>query len=158
MISLVTATEKNLPQVLEIFQEAISPSWTHKALLSEISKGDSHFIVAVDESKGCDATGFPLIVVGFAVLRQVGDDGELLQIAVEKSSRGRGVGDLLIDSVLDYAAENAFNSVFLEVRCSNTAAVSLYKKHGFESVRIRKDYYNSPVEDALVMVKITAID
>jgi len=158
MISIVSATKKNLPQILEIFQEVISPSWTHSALLNEINKGDSRFIVAVDESNSCDAAISTLFVVGFAIFRQVGDDGELLQIAVKKSSRGYGIGDLLIDSVINYAEENALKSVFLEVRCSNTAAVCLYKKHGFKSVRIRKDYYDSPVEDALVMAKITSID
>jgi len=158
MISIITANKKNLPQILDIFQEAISPSWTHDALTYEIDKGDSYFIVAVKESDCCDVAKSTPYVVGFAVLRQVGDDGELLQIAVKKSSRGCGVGDILMDSVLDYAAENTYKSVFLEVRCSNTAAVRLYEKHGFRSVRIRKNYYDNPIEDAMVMVMNPTID
>ena len=162
MIRVAQATENDLPQVLEIMREAISPVWTSKALLSEIHKGDSHFIVAVDEAivDACAVVGeadepTPCVtaVVGFAVIRQVGTDGELLQIAVDKSARGRGVGDLLMGASLDYAKDNALDSVFLEVRGSNTAAVGLYEKHGFKPVRTRKDYYDSPVEDALVMTR-----
>jgi len=146
MVSIIPATENDIQRILEIEQEAISPPWTHGALLSEMYKKDSYFIVAVDER-------LSPAIVGFAILRCVGDDGELLQIAVDKAQRRGGVGDLLMIAALEYARENALNSVFLEVRRGNTAAVGLYKKHGFNSVRIRKDYYSDPVEDASVMVK-----
>ena len=183
MIRVVTAAEEDLPLILEIEHEAISPPWTHGALLSAMFKDDSIFLVAVDYADETRAASVDAAadssdenrvvsvdaiadssldydgheptqrVVGFAVLRHVGDDGELLQIAVDKSVRGRGIGDMLMISVLDHVVECALDSLFLEVRKSNAAAVGLYKKHGFESVRVRKDYYHDPVEDALVMVK-----
>ena len=90
-------------------------------------------------------------ILGYAVLRQVGDDGELLKIAVDKQLRRKGVGALLMATVLEHAAEKAFESVFLEVRESNTAAIKLYEKYSFKVIRVRKDYYNDPVEDALIM-------
>ena len=148
LISITLATKDYIPQILEIENEAISPPWTHGYLLSEINKDDSHFIVAVKEKKTDEPSP---CLVGFAILRQVGDDGELLQIAVDKSVQRSGVGDLLMERVLAYAEENSFESVFLEVRESNEAAVRLYEKHGFRTVRVRKSYYDSPVEDALVM-------
>jgi ribosomal-protein-alanine N-acetyltransferase len=86
-------------------------------------------------------------------MRQVGDDGELLKIVVDKIERGNGIGDLLMEAVLDYTEEKGFKAVFLEVRIGNIAATRLYEKHGFKSVRIRKDYYNAPFEDALIMVR-----
>jgi len=146
MVSIIPATENDIQRILEIEQEAISPPWTHGALLSEMYKKDSYFIVAVDER-------LSPAIVGFAILRCVGDDGELLQIAVDKAQRRGGVGDLLMIAALEYTRENALGSIYLEVRRGNTAAVGLYKKHGFNSVRIRKDYYSDPVEDASVMVK-----
>ena len=149
MIRLREATENDISQILEIEREAISPPWTHGALLSEIYKDDSFFVVAANGAN--DSSLCP--VLGFAVLRRVGDDGELLQIAVDRKARRIGVGSLLMADVLDYAEKSALKSVFLEVRRSNTAAIGLYKKHGFTSVRIRKDDYNDPVEDAVVMVK-----
>jgi len=167
MIHITIATDEHLERIYEIEQEAISPSWSREALFDEMNKDDSFFVVAADNTKElspCVATGnttepSPCVspyVAGFAILRRVGDDGELLQIAVDKSARRHGVGDLLMKSTLDYSEENALNSVFLEVRSSNIAAICLYKKHGFKHVRIRKDYYDNPVEDALVMVKIPA--
>ena len=164
MVDIIPATENDIQRILEIEQEAISPPWTHGALLSEIYKEDSYFIVAIEDcassvidiydnaSPAVDNAASPA-VVGFAILRHVGDDGELLQIAVDKAQRRGGVGELLMIAALEYAREKALNSVFLEVRRGNTAAVGLYKKHGFNSVRTRKDYYSDPVEDAVVMVK-----
>jgi len=140
MISIVKATEEHLPGILGIGQEAISPSWTYSFLLTEFNKCDSQFFVAINND-----------VIGFVVLRQVGDDGEILQIAVDKSARRGGVGDLLMVAALDYSREREFGSVFLEVRKGNIAAICLYEKHGFELIRTRKDYYNNPIEDAIIM-------
>jgi ribosomal-protein-alanine N-acetyltransferase len=145
MIDVFDATEDDIPCILEIEQEAISPPWTHGALLSEIYNGDSYFAVARGESSSS--------LLGFVILRQVADEGELLQIAVSRSARRRGVADMLMGSAFDYAKENAVKSIFLEVRKSNGAAIGLYQKHDFKQVRFRKDYYSNPVEDALIMIK-----
>ena len=156
MISIKTAIEDDIPWILNIEQEAISPPWTHGALLGEIYRDDSYFIVAIRQGDVSNTGGQDRCVIGFAVLRQVGDDGELLQIAVDKNARRSGVGDLLIDDAIGFAEKNALNSVFLEVRKRNEAAIGLYKKHGFKTLRVRKVYYDCPVEDALIMVKALA--
>lgn len=142
LITIALAAEEDLPRIFEIEQNAFTPPWSQEDLLCEILKEDSFFIVAKDE-----------VVEGFAILRQVGDDGELINIAVDKQARRRGIGDLLVTASLEYAGEQTFNNVFLEVRVSNTAAVNLYEKHGFSTIRIRKGYYDKPTEDALIMVK-----
>jgi len=164
MVSVIPATENDIQRILEIEQEAISPPWTHGALLSEMYKKDSYFVIAIDDSApsttDVDDYSSPTVdkhrspaVVGFAILRSVGDDGELLQIAVDKAQKRGGVADLLMIATLEYARKNTLGSVFLEVRRGNAAAVGLYKKHGFTSMRIRKNYYSDPVGDAVVMVK-----
>jgi len=164
LIVIRLATEDDIPWILHIEQEAISPPWTHGALLGEIYRDDSYFIVAC-QNVGTQDMGTQdrerqergaAPVLGFAILRQVGDDGELLQIAVDRDARRSGVGDLLIADAIGYADKNVFNSIFLEVRRSNEAAIGLYKKQGFKTLRIRKDYYERPVEDALIMVKALA--
>jgi len=143
LIKIAYASENDVSRIVEIMQDALTPIWTSDAFLSEMRKSDSLFMVALRDDN----------IIGFAIIRQVGDDGELLQIAVDKSARRCGIGDLLMEAVLKYAVESKHQSVFLEVRCSNDAAVKLYEKHGFEPVRTRKDYYNDPVEDALIMMK-----
>jgi len=148
LIRIALATEENVSQVFEIEKETISPPWSRDALLDELKRDDSFFIVAVEGAQKSHPS-----LLGFAVLRRVGDDGELLRIAVNTSARRSGVGDLLMEAVLDFAEKNKLASIFLEVRCSNTAAVQLYEKHGFFTLRTRKDYYDSPVEDAVVYAK-----
>jgi len=148
MILIKSATEEHMSRILEIERDAISPPWTHDALLGEIYKDDSYFVVAVENT----TEPSPCVrVVGFVVLRQVGDDAELLQVAVDRSARRRGVADMLMDAALEYAKAHLYKSMYLEVRNSNKAALALYSKHSFSLVRRRKAYYTNPVEDALVM-------
>lgn len=92
--------------------------------------------------------------IGFALVRQVADEAELLLIAVQPEQRGQGIGRQL----LDYAIENCFTSgardMFLEVRAENTAAINLYKSRKFEVVGKRPGYYRSDkgeLHDALTM-------
>jgi len=160
MIKISPATEEHINQILEIEKEAISPPWTHGALLSEIYNEDSYFVVATNglaDSFNCpNPCSHPCLdsseILGFAILRQVGDDGELLQIATKRSARRRGVADSLIEDVLQHAINKAYKSVFLEVRKSNDVAIHMYEKHGFTTLRVRKDYYTDPIEDANIMI------
>jgi len=142
MINTRPATEEDIPRILEIEREVISPPWTHGALLSEVYNDDSFFVVAAGQHG---------IIQGFTILRRFADEAELLQIAVDSSVRRRGVADALMAAALEFSAHSALRSVFLEVRKSNEAAIMLYKKHGFKPVRFRKDYYSYPTEDAVVM-------
>jgi ribosomal-protein-alanine N-acetyltransferase len=145
-----------MPRILEIEREAISPPWTHGALLSEIYNGDSFFAVAHSElgTQGGKLSGNQISsLLGFVILKRAADEGELLRIAVDSSARRCGAADSLMSAAFDHAKENAVKSIFLEVRKSNEAAIGLYKKHGFKQVRYRKDYYSDPIEDALIMVR-----
>ncbi|MCL2221992.1 MAG: ribosomal protein S18-alanine N-acetyltransferase [Oscillospiraceae bacterium] len=143
-IEIVHATKENLGQILEIGREAISAGWTMSFLLPEIDKEDAYFVAAQLSSD----------ILGFAVFREVGENGELLQIATRKDVRQGGVGSLLLEDVLLHARDKSLDKVFLEVRRSNAAAISLYEKFGFKTLRVREGYYDNPVEDALVMERI----
>ena len=153
MIFTRLATEEDIPRIIEIENEAISPPWTHGSLLNEIYNDDSFFVIAVEAAEKAEEETARPDILGFAILRQVGDDAELLQIAVDRLVRRGGVGNILMEAVLDCAAEKGYLKVFLEVRCTNKAAVFLYKKHGFKSVRVRKGYYTDPIEDAYIMAR-----
>jgi len=143
-LKIVPATKDNLPQILEIGKESISADWTLGFLLADIDKEDTYFIAAMH---GEDA-------LGFAVFREVGDDGELLQIATRKDARCSGVGSVLLENVLEYAQSKSLHKVFLEVRKSNTPAIKLYEKFGFSEIRTRKAYYDNPTEDALILARV----
>jgi ribosomal-protein-alanine N-acetyltransferase len=92
-------------------------------------------------------------VVGFCLSKQVGDQQELLQIAVSPLRQGRGIGGALLAACLRRPASERRVACFLEVRRSNKRAIDFYRSFGFIPAGIRKAYYRSPVEDALLMCR-----
>jgi ribosomal-protein-alanine N-acetyltransferase len=91
-------------------------------------------------------------VVAYAVVWCILDQGELANIAVAAEHRGQGYGSRMLSKVLDVARGRGVKSMYLEVRASNAGAAALYRRFGFEEVGVRPRYYESPVEDALLMV------
>jgi [ribosomal protein S18]-alanine N-acetyltransferase len=83
----------------------------------------------------------------------VGDELEIVNIAVAPELRGRGLGTRLLGHVLQQADKMGINQVYLEVRAGNVPARRLYARHGFAVVGTRKRYYTDTGEDAQVMVR-----
>jgi ribosomal-protein-alanine N-acetyltransferase len=90
-------------------------------------------------------------VVGGALVRVVAGEGELLRIAVRPEARRDGIGRVLLDAVLSAIADACPLGVHLEVRASNVAARHLYTRAGFIERGRRRDYYQAPREDAILM-------
>ena len=90
-------------------------------------------------------------VIGFAGFWIMADEAHILNIAVRETYRRRGVGELLLIYVLDLAIELDARIATLEVRPSNTVALSLYYKYGFIQVGLRPNYYIDNREDAILM-------
>jgi len=143
MISIHKAGEADMPWILELERENFAPPWTHGSLLSEIFNSNTFFAIARVDGRN----------LGFIILRQTVDTGELLQIAVEKSARRQGVATALLKAALQFAKAGQITSAFLEVREGNEAARAFYEKQNFRTMRVRKDYYMAPVEDAVEMAK-----
>ena len=131
----------DLPQIVAIDWESFTEPWTYSTLLKELENENSVF----------ELVDFGFVVVGYCLLRITGDDCEIQRMAVDRSQRRIGIADLLMTSMLNNAKEKGLNTVFLEVRSSNEAAIALYKKHGFSEINIRENYYAKPVEDAIIM-------
>ncbi|MCH4188710.1 MAG: ribosomal protein S18-alanine N-acetyltransferase [Megasphaera sp.] len=90
-------------------------------------------------------------IKGYAGLWRVVDEGQITNIALAKDCRGEGYGELLLRVLMEAAWEKGCTSIFLEVRVSNTVALGLYRKLGYQTVSVRKKYYDDPVEDAYIM-------
>lgn len=88
-------------------------------------------------------------ISGFLVARTIDTECELENIVVEENSHRKGLGQLLLNELINYARERAAE-IILEVRSSNGAARALYEKMGFKLEATRKNYYPNPVEDALI--------
>ena len=92
-------------------------------------------------------------VVGYAIGTAVVDEGEVLNLAVDAAVQRRGFGRALAERLLELLEERGAQSLFLEVRASNRAAIELYQALGFKPLGRRKAYYRAPREDAVTMVR-----
>ena len=90
-------------------------------------------------------------LLGFIGLWFIGDEAHITGVAVERESQGKGIGELLLMGAIELAMIRHSTVVTLETRVSNYAAQSLYQKHGFQKVGIRKGYYTDNREDAVIM-------
>jgi ribosomal-protein-alanine N-acetyltransferase len=92
-------------------------------------------------------------ISGFLVGRRVRDQAEVLNLAVGVRHRRKGEGTALLEAALEEFASGGGKSVYLEVRESNTSAISFYEKHGFAKTGLRRGYYREPEEGAVTMEK-----
>jgi ribosomal-protein-alanine N-acetyltransferase len=173
--------KKDIPQVAEIDREAFSTMWPPVNFSHEMSNRLAHYAVACNgqivvpppkpairlvpvrtfwglkwpfSPKTADMSPQSAIVDyinGFVGLWMMVDEAHIINLAVRSSSRGKGIGELLLISSIDIAARLKAQVLTLEVRMSNKVAQNLYSKYGFSEAGIRKSYYTDNKEDALIM-------
>ncbi|MBR0283532.1 MAG: ribosomal protein S18-alanine N-acetyltransferase [Oscillibacter sp.] len=137
-------TAEHLDEVAELERLCFSDPWSRN-LLAEALKNDlSAYLVALDDAGR---------VAGYAGLTVVLDEGSIDNIAVRPEYRRRGVSAQLLEVFLNFAQGNRLAFLTLEVRASNYAAIALYGSRGFRAVGRRKNYYEHPPEDALIMTR-----
>lgn len=137
--------EQDLDAVAAIESECFSAPWTRQGFADALEFAENLFLAAEDIKSGA--------VIGYCGLYRAADEGEITNVAVTKSCRGRGAASALLEALLEEAACRGTAQIFLEVRVSNTAAIALYEKYGFEVCGKRRDFYSDPDEDAYVMVR-----
>ena len=138
---IVDVSAEHIRQIEEIERDCFSRPWTAEQLKSQMRDEQHEFIAAVDGSR----------VFGYVGLMSVLDEGYISNVAVHPDARRQGIGDALIDVLAAKAAELELAFLTLEVRESNAPAIALYAKHGFHPAGKRKNYYDAPKEDAVLM-------
>ena len=98
------------------------------------------------------AVGANGTLLGYGGISLVADEAEIITVAVSPAHRRQGIARALMEHMLRLA-EDASASVYLEVRASNTPAIELYRSLGFAGTGVRKNYYTSPREDAVLMMR-----
>jgi len=140
-IAFRPATAEDLPAIVSIERRSFSDPWSEATVSEAIAAPTDHCLVVTQGE----------FVVGYGIVRQVGPEAELLNLAVHPSARRQGLGDALLAELLRGLDVQGGVTVFLEVRVSNLAAETLYRRHAFVPVGRRRDYYEAPREDALLM-------
>jgi ribosomal-protein-alanine N-acetyltransferase len=137
------AVESDASQVAEIERSCFADPWSEESFRRLLGVPPAIFLVAL----------FPpdKAVVGYVIAFAVGEDAEILNVAVDVKFRGRGLAGQMLDAALIEMGARGVRSAFLEVRESNSAARALYKSRAFIEIGRRSNYYRRPVEDALVL-------
>ena len=142
-ISIRPLVAEDIDAVVAIEREAFTTPWQPETFAGLIERDAVELTVMADDAG---------TIVGYSVLWCILDQGELANIAITPDWRGGGLGAHLLEHVLGVAAEKGVETVLLEVRASNEAALGLYRRFGFVEAGRRANYYEQPREDALVMV------
>lgn len=136
--------EKDIPSILEIENVSFKNPWRASTFSGEIvNTGVSYPYVIVHRV-------FER-VIGYIIYWKIQEEVQISNFAIHPDFRRKGIGEAVMRSVIKTIQRDGGEYVFLEVRPSNQAARSLYKKLGFDVLGTRKDYYQTPVEDALIM-------
>lgn len=140
---ITDAAERQLDAIEAIERECFSTPWTREQLATQLS-GERHVFLAAELGGQ---------VAGYVGMMHVLDEGYISNVAVGGEFRRRGIGDALIEALLSRCESLGLVFVTLEVRRSNAPARALYEKHGFVAVGERRNYYEQPREDAVLMTK-----
>ncbi|MDO5793730.1 MAG: ribosomal protein S18-alanine N-acetyltransferase [Turicibacter sp.] len=133
-------TEKDLPQVISLHHQLFKQQFNFEDYVQDKM---FHYGIVIEETDQ---------VVGYLVGQIIFEMSDLYYVAVHPNYRSRGYGKLLVDQFIHDAYKNDGDTMSLEVRMSNQAAISLYEKCGFISVGTRARYY-ADGEDALLMTR-----
>ena len=144
-IQIVPMNADHLEELEKLERICFARPWSRKMLAEELENQCAAFLVAQDS--------ITQQVMGYAGLLVMADEGYITNVAVFPEFRRQGVAAKLIAVFENFARGNKLAFLTLEVRPSNTAAIALYKGFGFEEVGRRKNYYDLPKEDALILTK-----
>ena len=135
-------TVRDLPQVLAIEQRCFKNPWNEKQYLYELQENPYACLWVMTDGDR---------VIGYYDLWLIFEQGELANIAIDTPYQHQGLGARLMKHMEDYARQKGLETIGLEVRVSNQAAISLYERNGFFTINVKPKYYDD--EDGYRMMK-----
>lgn len=136
-------TVEYVDEVCRLEEEAFSMPWHRESFLEMIENPAACYLVALEGER----------VVASCGLREIVGEGEITNVVTAASCQNRGIGRRLLTALLAQGKRRGITAFTLEVRKSNLAAIRLYQSLGFAEEGIRKNFYEKPTEDALIMWK-----
>jgi ribosomal-protein-alanine N-acetyltransferase len=148
-LRIVPLGREHLDQILRIERASFTDPWTRGMFESELD------IQARGYARGAMRHSH---LVGYLFAVMIPDEAHIGNLAVSPEERRHGVAQELLDQLVQDAVEAGVKRVTLEVRASNHTARNFYYKNHFIDIAMRKNYYRSPVEDAIVMFRVLPED
>ena len=133
----------HIASVAELERVSFSVPWSENGLREELRNENAHFLVALSGDK----------LLGYMGVHEICGEAYITNVAVFPEYRRLGIGETLIDAATHGAESRGCEFITLEVRVSNTPAIELYKKEGYNVVGQRKNFYSNPTEDAFIMTR-----
>lgn len=134
---------EDLKSIKNVLASDFDNFWSYDVLEEELECDNSYVIVAkVDENT----------IVGFAGLKVILDEADIMNIVVKKDFRHNGIGFILLENLINHSKELNLKTITLEVNENNLSAIRLYDKFSFDKLGIRKNYYDGK-SDAIIMSK-----
>lgn len=143
---------EDLDAVLEIERRSFEDPWPAEVFRAELRHCWSHCRVLRRPDVDPHADRKAEAVIGYLIFWSVADEVHLLNVAVLPEERHHHYGRQLMDHLRAFAETNEARFITLEVRSSNTPAITLYESIGFKVVGVRPKYYANNAEDAIVML------
>lgn len=134
---------KDVKVIYKLEEECFSVPWSEKSIAKEVDNLQSLFCVYEEADE----------VVAYAGMYLIGNEGDITNVAVRGDFRRCGIGRRLLSEMFEIARKEGISEFTLEVRESNNAAIKLYEKLGFRTEGVRKNFYDKPKENALIMWK-----
>lgn len=142
-MEIIRMNESHASQIAQLEKLCFSDAWSENSIRSELSNKLSLWLVAVDGDR----------VAGYIGSQTVLGWADMMNLCVSPDYRRQGIGEKLTLELERQLRENQVECLTLEVRVSNTPAITLYEKLGFKQVGKRPRYYEKPREDALILRK-----
>ena len=142
-LTIKALTEEYVDAVCVLEEEAFSMPWHRESFLEMIQNKDACYLVGILDG----------VVVASCGLRNIVGDGEITNVVTNAGMRGKGIGRKMLLKLMEEGVNMGVEAFTLEVRKSNAGAIHLYESLGFVTEGIRKNFYEEPVEDALIMWK-----
>lgn len=135
---------EDIDRICEIENKSFVTPWSKNAFIDEVSNNKlADYVVVVLNNE----------IVGYGGMWIILDEAHVTNIAIDPDFRGNGLGNVLVEGILNKCKQREIKKITLEVRQHNNPALSLYKKYGFCECGIRKGYYTDTKEDAIIMWK-----
>ena len=140
---MIPMRESHVAQIAALEEATFSLPWDEASIRAELDNPLALWLVWVEDEQ----------VLGYVGSQTVFEDADILNVAVQPAARRRGIAEALMTALESRLSERGAERITLEVRASNAPAIALYRKLGYAQVGLRKNYYEKPREDALILQK-----